>query len=109
MASTANRLRTRAVLLSRAFKDLFAMAVLPIGWPFNWLFRGENGDLRRVGEYVLADLNRFCGGKRLSMFDKDPLEMARRAGRREVFDRIAYFLNLDEDEVRQLMELDDGN
>lgn len=35
--------------------------------------------------------------------------MARREGRREVFARIQYFLNLDENTVQKLMEIDDGN
>ena len=103
-----NRRRVRAVLSSRHFKELFAWAV-PTSWLFRWLFRDGNGGMRRVGEHVLADLRGFCRARLgETIFDSDPLIMARREGRREVFMRIVYFLNLDEREVQQLMELDDG-
>ena len=103
-----NRRRVRAVLSARRFKELFAWAV-PTRWLFRWLFRDESGALRRVGEHVLADLRGFCrASPGETIFDSDPLVMARREGRREVFMRIVNFLNLDEREVQQLMELDDG-
>jgi len=102
-----NRLRYRAIVLSRAFKELFAGAI-PRGRFYNWLFRGENGELTRVGEHVLADLREFCGLQSSTIFDTDPLIMARREGRREVAMRIINFLNLDEATVQQLMRIDDG-
>lgn len=105
--SPANRQRFRAILQSRAWKELIAF-VVPRGWFYNWLFRGENGELRIVGEHVLADLRDFCGVSRPTIFDPDPLIMARREGRREVFVRITNLLNLDEAIVQKLMELDDG-
>ena len=103
-----NRRRVRSVLSARRFKELFAWAV-PRRWLFRWLFLDENGALRRVGEHVLADLRGYCrASPGETIFDSDPLIMARREGRREVFMRITNFLNLDEREVQKLMELDDG-
>lgn len=93
MAVTANQLRIIAVLKSRHFKELFL---------------GDNGQLKRSGERVLADLRTFCWADKPTIFDKDPVVMARREGRREVFVRIQNFLNLDERVVQKLMELDDG-
>jgi hypothetical protein len=103
----ANQLRHRKIMLSRSFKELFASAI-PRGRIYNWLFRGENGELRMVGEHVLADLREFCGLESGTIFDTDPLMMARREGRREVAMRIINLLNLDEAAVQQLMRLDDG-
>lgn len=88
-----NLLRLRAVLKSRHYKDLF---------------RGDNGQLKRSAERVVADLRGFCHAGAPTIFHTDPLVMARREGRREVFVRIINFLNLDEATVQQLMELDDG-
>jgi hypothetical protein len=90
----ANWLRARAILIGREVKDLFLV----------------DGQLRRSGEHVLADLRKFChaDARARPLFDSDPLVMARRIGRREVFDRLVNFLNLDEGQVQQLMELDDG-
>lgn len=103
----ANQLRHRAIMLSRSVKELIAGAI-PRGWLYNWLFRGENGELRRVGEHVIADLREFCFLENSTIFDTDPLIMARREGRREVAMRIINLLNLDEATVQKLMRLDDG-
>lgn len=92
MGVSFNDLRTRAVLKSRHFK---------------WLFLGDNGAVKRSGERVLADLRSFCFADRTTIFDSDPIIMARREGRREVFVRIVNFLNLDEGTVQKLMELED--
>ena len=46
---------------------------------------------------------------RRPIFAPDPLVMARRLGRREAFDRIIKYLNLDEAQVQAIMEIDDGN
>lgn len=108
MEQQINWMRAKAILSARHFKELFAGAIVPKRWLYGWLFRGENGELRRVGEHVLADLRGYCRGDEPSDFDTEPLVMARRAGRREVFMRIINFLNLDEEQVQQLMELDDG-
>lgn len=91
MNDLVNLLRVRSVLLSRHYKGLVY---------------GDNGELRRDAERVLADLREFCGVSRATIFDPEPLIMARREGRREVFVRIQNFLNLDEKTVQQLMELD---
>ncbi len=93
MIEALNELRSMAVLKSRHYK---------------WLFKGDNGDLKRDAERVLADLRDFCGASAPTIFSTDPLIMARREGRREVFVRIVNFLNLDEATVQKLMELDDG-
>jgi len=88
-----NRLRLRALLTARAWKQLLH----------------EDGELKRSAGHVLADLRDFCSaGPGETVFRKDALEMARRAGRREVFERIRDFLNLDERTVQQMMEIDDG-
>lgn len=109
MAVMQNLIRRAAIGVSRIYKDLFWLPVLPRGWFYRWMFRGENGELRRSGEMVLSDLRDFCfAGPQDTIFDPDPLVMARREGRREVFLRIQYFLNLDEKTVQQLMEIDDG-
>lgn len=112
-----NRLRRRAILIAREFKWVF-MAVPawftarpPKGLRrrlFRWLFLGEGGRLHRAGEVVLADLRGFCFADRSTIFDADPIVMARREGRREVFVRITNYLNLDEAAVQKIMELDDG-
>jgi hypothetical protein len=86
------RFRWRAIFVSREYKGLFY----------------DNDQVTRQGEHVLADLRRFCHADRPTIFDREPLVMARREGRREVFGRIINFLNLDERAVQQLMELDDG-
>lgn len=89
MAFEINRVRTRFILKSRNYKGLFF---------------GENGDLRREGVRVLADLRGFCRAGDATIFSTEALEMARREGRREVFVRISNMLNLDEEAVQKLME-----
>lgn len=103
-----NRLRRKAKWLARAFRELFWSLPLPRRWIFRWLFLADDGaTVRRVGEHALADLRDFCFADQ-STFDRDPLIMARRNGRREVWLRIIYFLNLDEATVQEFMEIDDG-
>lgn len=98
-----NLRRERVLRISYAFKELFALAVIPRAWAVRWLFRSDDGKTTRlVGRIVLADLAQFCKARE-SAFDTDPLIMARRAGRQDVFRRIADFLNLDEDEVRKII------
>lgn len=55
------------------------------------------------GKEVLKDLAVFCGSQR-SSFSSDPLEMAFREGRREVFLRIQQHLNITEDDIWNLYE-----
>lgn len=107
-ATGRNELRVKAVLMHRRIRDLFLGAVLPRRWFYNWLFRGENGDLRRVGEHVLADLRDYAdlNPNQFETFNSDHARMAYRAGKQAVVRRIFYFLNLDEEQVQQMMELD---
>lgn len=85
--------RFRAVVISREYKDLCF---------------GENGKMKKSAEHVLADLRGFCVSASGTPFHRDPVEMARRVGRREVFDRIQRMLGLSEEETMKLMEVDDG-
>lgn len=112
-----NRLRWRAILIARHIKTLLGAIPAVLGfarprWFWRWMFLGPDGKPHRPGEIILADLREFARlpGNRfnLSTFDTDPLVMARRAGRQEVVMRIINYLNLDETDVQQLMELDDG-
>lgn len=110
-AGVRNALRTRAMKIGREFRALFrGDAVVRVGWRRVFLAEDDR-TVRRAGEIALADLREFCrAGPRhpRALFANDPLEMARRLGRREVFDRIINYLNLDEAQVQQLMEIDDG-
>lgn len=109
-----NWMRLRAIRISRAVKDLLMMA--PglmvrrwwLGWIWRALFIGQDGQVHRSGEILLADLREFAFGGGRTVFSNDPLVMARREGRREVFVRIVNYLNLDEAVVQKLMEVDDG-
>ena len=105
--SQVNQLRKRAVAVSRAFKDLFGGPETRALSRWRRLFMTDETTLRRVGEHALADLREFCWAQKTS-FDPDPLVMARRAGRRDVWLRITNYLNLDEAQVQTLMEIDDG-
>jgi translation initiation factor 2 beta subunit (eIF-2beta)/eIF-5 len=69
---------------SRAYKDVFEK------------------DNRSVN-IVLADLRKFCfatGG----VFDSDPLVLARKVGRQEVFERMRSYINVTEDELYKYTE-----
>lgn len=106
-----NRLRYRSIVLARHFKTMFFFfperwrARLHRSW-WQAMFLGPGDKPHLAGQLVLADLREFATGQPL--FSADPLTMARRAGRREVFERIINYLNLDEAAVQQLMQLDDG-
>lgn len=102
-----NRLRWRAIVVARHFKELF-WYVAPRRRIWRWLFLDDNGELRRCGEAALADLRQFGFLGERDVFDPDPIVMARRVGRREMAMRIINYLNLDEGQVKQLMEADDG-
>lgn len=91
-----------------AIKNQFRRAMINIAREYKTLCFGENGDLKRSAEHVLADLRAFCKADAPTIFSTDPLLLARREGRREVFVRIQRMLNLDESEVQKLMEIDDG-
>lgn len=110
--SQANRIRQRARLISREVKWIFAW-VPPvvrcwlIARLWRWLFKMSDGGLHRAGEIMLADLRDFARVGE-TIFDIEPLVMARRLGRREVVERIINYLQLDEATVQMLMEIDDG-
>lgn len=88
-----NPLRWRAVIISREYKTLCL---------------GDKGELKRSAEHVLADLRAFCIPPTGTPFNRDPVEMARRVGRQEVFDRVQRMLGLSEEQTLKLMEVDDG-
>jgi hypothetical protein len=111
--SAENRLRFRAIMIAREVKALFCLMPEIMGlrrprWLWRWLFLGTDGKPHRAGEIVLADLRRSAGLDRPSIFDRDPVVMAFREGQRVMAMRIFNYLNLDETDVRKLMELDDG-
>ncbi|WP_374414282.1 hypothetical protein [Novosphingobium colocasiae] len=109
MRGQVNQLRKWAIRVSKIYKDLFRSTLVPRSRVYRWLFGHPEGGLSPVGEMVLWDLRRFCHAGDATVFNTDPLEMARREGRREVFVRIQNMLSLDEFQVRQLMEIDDGD
>ncbi|WEK43639.1 MAG: hypothetical protein P0Y64_02055 [Candidatus Sphingomonas colombiensis] len=129
--SERNYRRWRSVQVSRAFKSLFrpagivdagrrvigAIALLGVfllggrqawrRWLYRIAFTVDGETLRLAANHVLADLRDFSFA-RTSAFDPDPIIMARRQGRRDVWLRIANYLELDETAVQKLMEIDDG-
>ncbi len=94
-------------LVQRAYKHLARQIALLRSRHYKQLFLGADEIMSRDAEIVLADLRDFCrveqGG-----FSPDPYVNARNTGRREVFLRLTHHLNLDEAEVRKLMEMDSG-
>lgn len=118
--SELNRRRWRVVQIARAWKTLLQpgsvaellltwLVVRPLGltrWAYRRVFLNDR-TLRVASEHVLADLRDFAFA-RASAFDPDPIVMARRQGRRDVWLRISNYLNLDEASVQKLMEVDDG-
>lgn len=90
----------------RAVPEIFAGRAPAQLW--QWLFLAPDGKPHRAGAIVLADLRGFAFLDGRSVFDPDPVVMARRVGRQEVALRIINYLNLDEQAVQQLMEIDDG-
>lgn len=116
--SQKNRMRWRAVQISRAMRELFigpperfarwlAGRVL-LGPILRWLFLAPDGQPHRAGEIVLAELRRRAGLNRRSNFHADASVMAYREGQRALVQEIFNYLNLDEGAVRKLMEIDDG-
>jgi len=93
LKTVKNAMRIRAMFLSRNYKMVFLI---------------DDSKIGTAAEHVLADLRGFCHVERPTIFDKDPLVMARREGRRETFVRIQRMLNLNEEQVQKLMEIDDG-
>lgn len=89
LALAAMRWRERR--LSRAYRAVFS----------------PDGGRDRNIEIVLADLREFTRANK-SAFDLDPLAMAHRNGRRDVWLRLNRYLNLDDATVQNLVELEDG-
>jgi hypothetical protein len=58
-----------------------------------------------AGKVVLKDLKDFCGADK-PCFSKEPLEMAYREGRREVYLRIMAHIDLTKEQLRQLNEME---
>lgn len=118
--------RKRIIDLARGWKDLLIRAAPPawlaaiaalLGlvagrrWAYRAVFTSDGATLRIASQHVLADLRSYCFANadgRRPIFSTDPVVMARRLGRREAFDRIINYLNLDEAQVQKLMEIDDG-
>lgn len=79
------------------------------------LFFDASGNINRDAEIVLADLRRFCRAHAstaiISPVSKavDPIAMAMAEGRREVWLRLMAHLHVDEKQVFNLVEADDGN
>lgn len=67
------------------------------------VFRGQDQSLHEAAKTVLADLRVFCHGTK-SCFDSDPMLMAQKAARQEVFQRIMNFLEIDYSEFYRLEE-----
>lgn len=130
-ARERNERRWKAVQVARAFKGVFrpggpariglriatVLLLALIGgvgsraairrWAYRTVFTGDGETVRIAANHVLADLRDFSFA-RSSAFDPDPIIMARRQGRRDVWLRISNYLNLDEAQVQTLMEIDDG-
>jgi hypothetical protein len=117
-----NRRRMRALRIAREWKGLLSTVRAPLWlraiaallaaifgrrWAYRAAFTGNDGALRIASQHVLADLREYSFA-RTSAFDPDPIIMARRQGRRDVWLRISNYLNLDEAQVQTLMEIDDG-
>jgi len=70
-------------------------------------FLGADGRPHRSAEGVLADLRRFCRATSPSFTPGDPHTTALLEGRREVWNRLMAFLQLDDNAVWHLTEGDD--
>lgn len=78
-------------------------------------FLDADGNISRNAEIVLADLRKFCRATSttvtVSPITKsiDPIAMGMAEGRREVWLRLMAHLHIDEKQVFNLQEADDGN
>lgn len=123
--SEINRQRFRGILLSREVKWLFTAIPERFGWIIEkpvkwslrrfllrlilrWLFLSDDGKPHRAGEIVLAHFRRRAGYNRPTNFTSDAHLLAFREGQRSVVQEFYTLLNLDENDVQQMMELDDG-
>ena len=77
-------------------------------------FMDASGNISRDGEIVLADLRKFCRANSstvmVSPISKsiDPIAMGMAEGRREVWLRLMAHLHIDEKQVFNLQEPDEG-
>jgi hypothetical protein len=78
-------------------------------------FMDANGNIGRDAEIVLADLRRFCRATSTTVMVSpisktiDPIAMAMAEGRREVWLRLMAHLYIDEKQVFNLQEPDNGD
>lgn len=78
-------------------------------------FLDADGNINRNAEIVLADLRKFCRATSTTVMVSpisksiDPVAMAMAEGRREVWLRIMAHLHIDEKQVFNLEEPNDGN
>lgn len=78
-------------------------------------FFDASGNISRDAEIVLADLRKFCRANSTTVIVSpisksiDPLGMAMAEGRREVWLRLMAHLHIDEKQVFNLEEPNDGN
>lgn len=70
------------------------------------LFNPESPQVRRV----LTHMRSFCyanydmHSERQTVFSNDPLELARRAGRQEVFNEIMKYIHMSDEDIANLRE-----
>ena len=94
-------------MVERAYRYLARQLAILRARHYQRLFLGADSVMSRDAEIVLADLRDFCRAEQ-GAFSPDPYVNARNIGRREVFLRLTHHLNLNEAEVRKLMEMDSG-
>lgn len=76
-------------------------------------FKAGTGRLTEAGEIVIKDLTKFCNAHTSLAYANritgsiDPIAMAIAEGRREVFNRIQYYLNLTDDEIFRIKEIEE--
>ena len=79
------------------------------------VFMDASGGVSPNAEIVLADLRRFCRATSSTVMVSpvskqiDPIAMAMAEGRREVFMRIVGYLHIDEKQIFNLEEPNNGN
>lgn len=78
-------------------------------------FLDASGNISRDAEIVLADLRKFCRGNTTTVIVSpisksiDPMAMAMAEGRREVWLRLMAHLHIDEKQVFNLEEANNGD
>jgi hypothetical protein len=78
-------------------------------------FLDASGNISRDAEIVLADLRKFCRGNSTTVIVSpisktiDPMAMAMAEGRREVWLRLLAHLHIDEKQVFNLEEANNGD